>query len=58
MKSAYSSEVTHLVHASKKSNESFKEFKSARSDKAFIVHPAWIEQVRDAFVVWFDSGLD
>lgn len=46
VRSAYSSEVTHLVHASKKSNDLFKEFKAARADRAFIVHPAWIEQVR------------
>ena len=41
---SYSADVTHLVHAGTKQNESFKEFKR-RPSHLEIVHPQWIEEV-------------
>lgn len=38
--------VTHFVHAGTKANEPFRDFKQAKANGSFIVHPRWIEEVR------------
>ncbi|GAA5892781.1 hypothetical protein JCM6882_000578 [Rhodosporidiobolus microsporus] len=40
----YSESVTHLIHFGSKATESFKDFRLAKNDGAFIVHPRWIEE--------------
>lgn len=42
---SFGATVTHLVHASNKSNESFADFKAARKARLPIVHPEWLEKV-------------
>lgn len=46
----YTTKVTHLIHASTRSNDSFKEFKK-RPVHLSIVHPEWIEEVRNLALV-------
>ncbi|BGP35488.1 protein kinase activating protein dpb11 [Rhodotorula toruloides] len=40
--------VTHLVHAGTKANEPSREFKQAKANGSFIVHPRWIEECYNA----------
>ncbi|BGO95748.1 hypothetical protein NBRC10512_001584 [Rhodotorula toruloides] len=40
--------VTHFVHAGTKANEPFRDFKQAKANGSFIVHPRWIEECHNA----------
>ena len=40
--------MTHLICAGSRTNETFKEFKEARTAKHFICHPAWLEACQQA----------
>lgn len=53
----YSASVTHFVHSGLKASESFKDFRAAKNDGAYIVHPRWIEEVRLPFPLRFSPSL-